>query len=150
MGIEKLLVCHTLLEFNDKKLSIKPLVRTKTFFRLADGDALNLLFDTWTILAVAVDEEDVGIRFIFRLAYHETITAKLIEKYLTAFGLLVYQSGSPIRFYLPIFLSLLARYDFIEPLLADVEGQYFLLHLYTSSQSVAIISSESILSSLYI
>lgn len=132
------------LELDDEKFMIQPLAWAKTFLRLTDGDTLNLLLNSWTILAVAVDEENVGIRFIFQLAYHATITAKLIEKHLTAFGLLVYQSGSPIWFYFPIFLSLLARYDFIEPLLADGEGQYFLFHPYTSSQSVARIHSVGI------
>ena len=123
---------------------IQPLAWAKTFFRLSYEDVLNLLLYSWAILAVAIDEEDVSIRFIFQLAYHATITAKLIKKHLTAFGLLVYQSGSPIWFYFPIFLSLLARYDFIEPLLADGEGQYFLFHPYTSSQSVARILSVGI------
>lgn len=107
---------------------IQPLVWAKTFLRLPDGDALNLFFDTWAILAITVDKEDMSVWFVFQLAYHATITAKLIEKHLTAFGLLVYQSGSPIRFNLPILLCLLARYYHIEPLLTDGEGQNFLFH----------------------
>ena len=122
---------------------IQPLAWAKTFLRLADGDTLNLFFDSWTILAVAVDKEDMGIRFIFQLAYHATIATELIEKHLTAFGLLVYKSGCPIRLNLPILFRLLARCDFIEPLLVDGEGQYFLLHPSTSSQSVAKIVSGS-------
>ena len=86
---------------------VQPLAWAKTFLRLADGDTLNLLLNSWAILAVAVDEEDVSIRFIFQLAYHATLTAKLFEKHLTAFGLLVHQPGSPIWFYFPILLSLL-------------------------------------------
>ena len=106
---------------------IQPLAWAKTFLRFADDDTLNLLLNSWAILAVAIDEEDVSIRFIFKLAYHATITAKLIEKHLAAFGL-VHQSGSPIWFYLPIFLSLLARHYHIEPFLTDGKGQYFLFH----------------------
>lgn len=109
---------------------IQPLVWAHSLFRLADGDTLNLLLDTWAVLAVAVNEEDVGVWFVFQLTYHATITAKLIEKHLTAFGLLVYQSGSPIWFQLPIFLCLFACHNHIEPLLADVEGQYFLLYFF--------------------
>ena len=109
---------------------IQPLVWAKTLLRLPDGDTLNLLLDTWAILAVAVNEEDVGVGFVFQLTYHATITAKLIEKHLTAFGLLVYQSGSPIWLNLPILLGLFASQNHVEPLLADDEGQYFLLHFF--------------------
>ena len=123
---------------------IQPLAWAKTFLRLTDGDTLNLLLNSWAILAVAVNKENVGVWFVFQFAYHATITAKLIEKHLTAFGLLVHQSGSPIWFYLPIFLSLLARYYHIKPFLADGEGQYLLLHPSTSSQSVARIHSVGI------
>lgn len=37
---------HTLLKLNDKKFLIEPLVWAKTFLRLADADAFNLLFIT--------------------------------------------------------------------------------------------------------
>ena len=121
---------------------IQPLAWAKTFIRLTDGDILNLLFYLWTIVIVAVLEENVSEWLIFQLAYHATITAKLIEKHLTAFGLLVHQSGSPIWFYHPIFLSLLASHNLIKPFFADGEGQYFLFHPSTSSQSVARISSQ--------
>lgn len=47
---------------------IQPPAWAKTFLRLTDGDTLNLLFDTWTILAVAVDKEDAGVRFEIRFA----------------------------------------------------------------------------------
>lgn len=38
---------------------IQPFVGAHSLLRLADADTLNLLFDTLTILAVAVDEENV-------------------------------------------------------------------------------------------
>lgn len=40
---------------------VQPLAWAKTFFRLADGDTLNLLLNSWTILAIAINEEDVGV-----------------------------------------------------------------------------------------
>ena len=39
---------------------IQPLAWAKTFLRLADGDTLNLLFYLWTIVIVAVLEENVS------------------------------------------------------------------------------------------
>lgn len=122
---------------------IQPLAWAKTFLRLADCDTLNLLLYLWTIVIVAVLEENVSEWLIFQLAYHATITAKLIEKHFAAFGLLVYKSGCPIRLYLPILFILSSVSNHVEPLLADGEGQYFLLHPYTSSQSVAKIVSGS-------
>ena len=47
---------------------IQPPAWAKTFLRLADGYTLNLLFNSWAILAVAVDKEDVGVRFEIRFA----------------------------------------------------------------------------------
>ena len=47
---------------------VQPLAWAKTFLRLADGNTINLLLNSWTILAVAVDEEDVGVRFEIRFA----------------------------------------------------------------------------------
>lgn len=41
---------------------IQPLVRAHTLLWLADSDATNLLLNTRAIPAVAVDEEDVGVR----------------------------------------------------------------------------------------
>ena len=82
------------LKFNNEKLMVQPFAWAHSLLRLADGDTLNLLLNSWTILAVAVDKEDVGIRFIFRLAYHATIAAELIEKHLTAFGLLISRYSS--------------------------------------------------------
>ena len=64
---------------------VQPLSWAKTFFWLADGDTLNFLLNSWAILAVAVNEEDMSVWFVFQLAYHATITAKLIEKHLAAF-----------------------------------------------------------------
>ena len=43
------------LKHNDEKLMPQPLVWAKTFLRLADTNALYLLLNSWTILAVAVD-----------------------------------------------------------------------------------------------
>ncbi|CUO82824.1 Uncharacterised protein [Segatella copri] len=48
----------------------------------------------------------------------------------------------PKTFNYPILFILFARHYHIEPLLADCEGQYFLIHPSTSSQSVARISSQ--------
>lgn len=107
---------------------IQPLAWAHSLLRLTDCDTLNLLFYLWTIVIVAVLEENVSEWFVFQLADHATITAKLIEKHLTAFGLLVHQSGSPIWFYLPILFILFARHYLIKPFLADSEGQYFLFH----------------------
>lgn len=121
---------------------IQPPAWAKTFLRLADGYTLNLLLNSWTILAVAVYEENVGVWLVFRFTCHTTITAVLIKKHFAAFGLLVYKSGCPIRLYLPILFILSSVSNHVEPLLADGEGQYFLLHPYTSSQSVARISSK--------
>ena len=122
---------------------IQPLAWAKTFLRLTDADALDFLLNSWLVVSVAVDEENVGIRFIFQLAYHATITAKLIEKHLTAFGLLVHQSRSPIWLNLPIFLCLLASNNHVKPLLADGEGQYFLFHtLYLLISSYTFSSSS--------
>lgn len=53
--------------------------RGKDLFRLADGDTLNLLLNSWTILAVAVYEENVGVWLVFRFTCHTTITAVLIK-----------------------------------------------------------------------
>lgn len=116
----------------------------KPFFWLADGDTLNLLLDSWAILVITVNEEDMGVRAIKHLS--AICFCRHIISYFAVSG----QTFNPIRFYLPILLGLFASHNHVEPLLADCEGQYFLLHLYTSSQSVASISSESILSSLYI
>lgn len=121
---------------------IQPLAWAKTFLRLADGNTLNILLNSLAILAVAVNKENVGVWFVFQFACHTTITAVLIKKHFAAFGLLVYKSGCPIRLYLPILFILSSVSNHAEPLLADGEGQYFLLHPYTSSQSVARISSK--------
>lgn len=40
---------------------IQPFVGAQALLWFANADTLNLLFDTLTILAVAVDEEDVGV-----------------------------------------------------------------------------------------
>ena len=132
------------LELDDEKFMVQPFAWAHSLLRLADANTLNLLLNSWTILVVAVDKEDVGIRFIFRLAYHATIAAELIEKHLTAFGLLIYQSGTPILLDFPILFRLFACHNHIEPLLADGEGQNFLIHPSTSSQSVARIHSVGI------
>lgn len=42
---------------------IQPSVWTHTSLWLADSDAANLLLNSWTILAVAINEEDVSILF---------------------------------------------------------------------------------------
>ena len=42
---------------------IQPLAWAHSILRLADGDTLNLLLNSWTILAVAIDEEDVSEPF---------------------------------------------------------------------------------------
>lgn len=44
---------------------IQPFVGAHALLWFANADALNLLFDTLTILAVAVDEEDMGKRNSF-------------------------------------------------------------------------------------
>lgn len=121
---------------------IQPLAWAKTFLRLADADTLNFLLNSWAILSVAIDEENVGEWLVFRFTCHTTITAVLIKKHFAAFGLLVYKSGCPISLNLPILFCLFTSSNHVEPLLADGEGQYFLFHPYTSSQSVARISSK--------
>lgn len=108
----------------------------RPFFRLPNGDTLNLLLDSWAILAITVNEEDMGVRAIKHLS--AICFCRHIISYFAVSG----QTFNPIRFYLPILLGLFASHNHVEPLLADVEGQYFLLHLYTSSQSVARISSK--------
>ena len=37
---------------------------TKTFFRLHNGYNFNILLDSWAILAITVNEEDMGVRAI--------------------------------------------------------------------------------------
>lgn len=44
---------------------VQPLAWAKTSLRLADADTLNLLLNSWTILAVAVDKKDMGKRNSF-------------------------------------------------------------------------------------
>ena len=46
-----------------KKLGIKPLVGAHSLLWLSDGDTLNFLLNSWTILAVAVNEENVSVLF---------------------------------------------------------------------------------------
>ena len=58
---------------------IQPLAWTHSFLRFPDGDTPNLLLNTWTILAVAVDEKDMGEGLVFRLAYHGGVATELIE-----------------------------------------------------------------------
>ena len=137
---------------------IQPLAWAKTFLRLADGDTLNLLLNSWTILAVAIDEEDVGIwlkthkisMYILTDNIYSPVYSFCPKFHVCTITIRDKQTFYPVRLRCSIFLGLLARYYHIEPLLANGEGQYFLLHPYTSSQSVASISSESILSSLNI
>ena len=145
---------------------IQPLAWAKTFLRLADGDALNLLFYLWTIVVIAVLEENVSewyelhctiIQFLLDgidvYKHLKCLTNMKLNVLIEIFGFLILdkeKATHPKVFNYPILLGLFASHNHVEPLLADGKGQYFLLHLYTSSQSVASISSESILSSLNI
>lgn len=109
---------------------IQPLAWAKTFLRLTDGDTLNLLLNSWAILAVTIDEEDVSVRTIKHLS-----TIRFCRHIVNYFAISS-QTFNPIRLNLPILFRLLARYYLFEPLLGDGEGQYFLHHPSTSSQSV--------------
>ena len=105
-----------------KKFLIKPLVWAKTFLRLADGDTLNLLLNSWAILAITVDKENVGVRSI------KYLSAICFCQHIIFYFAVSGQTFNPIRLYLPILFILFASRNHIEPLLADGEGQYFLFH----------------------
>lgn len=139
---------------------IQPLAWAKTFFRLSDEDVFNLLLYLWAIVIVAVLEENVSewyklhctiiqflldgvciYKYFFILSYVEFF--ELIEIF--AFLILDKEkTAHPKTFNHPILFCLFASHNHIEPLLADGEGQYFLFHPYTSSQSVARIYSVGI------
>ena len=56
MFSEDTLIAIISLKLNNEKLMIQPLAWAKTFLRFPDCDTFNLLLDTWTILAIAIDE----------------------------------------------------------------------------------------------
>ena len=114
---------------------IQPLAWAKTFLRLTDADALNLLHNLWAIVMVAVLEENVSewyelhytiIQFLLDgvCIYKYFLILSYVEFFelIEIFAFLILdkeKTAHPKNFNHPILFCLFASHNHIEPLLAN-------------------------------